>query len=306
MGDELRVRGREGEEVRFSRAAARRAGTLSDWLEDSGGDGAFSALPVSTAALRLIATILEEEEEAEDTNVPANELKERAVGSFAEQGEEDEDEDQEWSVDTSADAVAARLKVQEAAYSKVEAAEQGISDKKAMKEEGLDEFEIEKRKIGDEVRAALEKSEAEEDAKARVAVGVKALMEVAEKRDLQPLDLFGFLFDGVLDATAVTTLKAHTRLLQKLYKATPDKKKTQSFLLKQIEALVGRVPELEKKVPTLLKLLYDADILDDEDVLFKWHEKESKKKLGRKVREAAAPFITWLKEADDESEEESD
>jgi len=23
-------------------------------------------------------------------------------------------------------------------------------------------------------------------------------------------------------------------------------------------------------VPTLLKLLYDADILDDEDVLFKW------------------------------------
>jgi len=196
--------------------------------------------------------------------------------------------------------------VQEAAYSKVEAAEQGISDKKAMKEEGLDEFEIEKRKIGDEVRAALEKSEAEEDAKARVAVGVKALMEVAEKRELQPLDLFGFLFDGVLDAAAVTTLKAHMRLLQKLYKATPDKKKTQSFLLKQIEALVGRVPELEKKVPTLLKLLYDADILDDEDVLFKWHEKESKKKLGRKVREAAAPFITWLKEADDESEEESD
>mmetsp|Transcript_38832 Transcript_38832/g.128565 ORF Transcript_38832/g.128565 Transcript_38832/m.128565 type:complete len:433 (-) Transcript_38832:360-1658(-) len=248
----------------------------------------------------------EEEEEADDTNVPANELKERAVGSFAEQGEEDEDEDQEWSVDTSADAVAARLRVQEAAYSKVEAAEQGISDKKAMKEEGLDEFEIEKRKIGDEVRAALEKSEAEEDAKARVAVGVKALMEVAQKRELQPLDLFGFLFDGVLDAAAVTTLKAHMRLLQKLYKATPDKKKTQSFLLKQIEALVGRVPELEKKVPTLLKLLYDADILDDEDVLFKWHEKESKKKLGRKVREAAAPFITWLKEADDESEEESD
>mmetsp|Transcript_36306 Transcript_36306/g.118612 ORF Transcript_36306/g.118612 Transcript_36306/m.118612 type:complete len:167 (-) Transcript_36306:558-1058(-) len=137
--------------------------------------------------------------------------------------------------------------VQEAAYSKVEAAEQGISDKKAVKEEGLDEFEIEKRKIGDEVRAALEKSEAEEDAKARVAVGVKALMEVAEKRELQPLDLFGFLFDGVLDAAAVTTLKAHMRLLQKLYKATPDKKKTQSFLLKQIEALVGRVPELEKK-----------------------------------------------------------
>ena len=91
--------------------------------------------------------------------------------------------------------------------------------------------------------------------------------QVAQKRELQPLDLFGppadggvlqrlfsrrgvrlllprrypvdggpaafrfpvahsdccppagFLFDGVLDAAAVTTLKAHMRLLQKLYKA---------------------------------------------------------------------------------------
>ena len=62
----MRVRGREGEEVRFSRAAARRAGTLTDWIEDTGGDGAFSAPPVSTAALRLIAAALKEEEEEEE------------------------------------------------------------------------------------------------------------------------------------------------------------------------------------------------------------------------------------------------
>jgi len=240
--------------------------------------------------------------------VPASELKDRDIGTFATAADADDDEDEEWSVDTSAKAVAERLKLQESAYNKVEAAAQAASDRRNAEEEGLDEFELQKRKVSEQVKAALEKAEEEaDDDKEKISLGVKGLMAIAEEHDLQPLDLFGFFFDGVLDANALVTLKANTKLLQKLYKATPNKKKTQKFLLVQVEALVGRVPELMKKTPSILKYFYDNDLLDDEETLFAWHDKVSKKKLGRAVREAATPFITWLKEADDESsEEESD
>lgn len=61
-----------------------------------------------------------------------------------------------------------------------------------------------------------------------------------------------------------------------------------------------------------MQLFYDADILE-EKALFEWASKASKKyvskELSQEIHDKAAPFLTWLKEADEEeseSEEEDD
>lgn len=66
---------------------------------------------------------------------------------------------------------------------------------------------------------------------------------------------------------------------------------------------------LVSKVPHILKLFYDLDILE-EKVILEWGEKAYKKTVGKELAEEihskAAPFLKWLKEAEEDSSEEDD
>ena len=97
----------------------------------------------------------------------------------------------------------------------------------------------------------------------------------------------------------------HGPLLQRLFAAAADPAKAQKRLLASVEQMAGAGPHADvllKRTPALLKALYDLDLLE-EDVVLRWFDRGSKKKLGTRVREAAAPFVQWLREADEEESE---
>lgn len=87
-----------------------------------------------------------------------------------------------------------------------------------------------------------------------------------------------------------------------------DNSRAQRAILGGVERLVTiNFPDLEKKLPSVLLALYNNDYIE-EDAVFKWHQKASRKyvdkETAKRLRKVAEPFVKWLQEA--ESEEESD
>ena len=130
-------------------------------------------------------------------------------------------------------------------------------------------------------------------------------------------DIFGFIFDALLDENAAKQIKECAPALQELYAASADKRRTQRSILRGVVTLVGRLVDSAeaplkkaqeearlKKTPSILMALYDSDLLE-EQVVLKWHAQASnlpeRDHEGKRVRTAAAPFIKWLQEADQES-----
>lgn len=84
-------------------------------------------------------------------------------------------------------------------------------------------------------------------------------------------------------------------------------------LLGGTERLVGHLlkehPDMISQVVKILQLYYHHDLVSEE-VALKWGSKASKKytdlSTSKKVRKAAEPFLTWLKEADEEESSEEE
>lgn len=87
------------------------------------------------------------------------------------------------------------------------------------------------------------------------------------------------------------------------------------FVQSMVDFFINKYPKLEVAIPSFMKFVYDAEIVD-EHVFLNWEAKKWKtdkkasfysKKDEKSFRKKGAKFLTWLKEAEEaEGEEEED
>ncbi|XP_043930457.1 eukaryotic translation initiation factor 5 [Protopterus annectens] len=134
----------------------------------------------------------------------------------------------------------------------------------------------------------------------------KEILAEAERLDVKAMGPL-VLSEVLLDENIRDQIKTYRRHFLRF---CHNNKKAQRYLLHGFECVLSMHPaQLLPKVPHILNAMYDADLLD-EDVIFSWMEKVSKKyiskELAKEARIKAEPFIKWLKEAEEEDSEESE
>lgn len=187
--------------------------------------------------------------------------------------------DDDWAVDMSKEAIEARARELE-----------GIS---------LNDSQTKVSEFGEWV---LEQAP---ESKADLPSDVEIFKKIVELELLETSETVLVLAQVLFDETIVEQLEAHQGLLVKLINERAEYEKA---FLGGLERFLGlEKPELIAAVPKILHKLYDSEIISEEAIV-EWGSKVSKKyvpkDVSKKVRKAAKPFVKWLQEADEESDEE--
>ncbi|XP_054263361.1 eukaryotic translation initiation factor 5 [Macrosteles quadrilineatus] len=196
----------------------------------------------------------------------------------------DEDET-DWAVDVSEEAVRARL--------------QDLTDgaKGLTITDDLEKTEKERMDLFyNSVKQRKDAGLLEQPATAKELVAEAERLEIKAKA---PLVLAELLFTDKI----LMEIKKNRVLLLRF---THDDMKAQKYLIGGVEQVIGLHKDvLLPKSPIIFKMLYDMDILE-EKVVLEWGGKVSKKyvtkELSQEIHNKAEPFLTWLKEAEEEEE----
>lgn len=216
-------------------------------------------------------------------------LESSAVDNSIDNNDGSDDDQTEWAVDVTEEAVRARM--------------QDLSDgaKNMTISDDLEKSEKERMDILYNLVKAKRDSGLLENVQTQ-----KEVVNEAERLEIKtkaPLVLAELLFDQNILAQAK---KYRTLFLRFML----NDKKAQKYLIGGLEQVIAlHRDKLMNKVPGLLKVLYDMDILGEECII-EWSEKVSKKyvakEVSQEIHDKAAPFIKWLKEAESEDSDNED
>lgn len=134
---------------------------------------------------------------------------------------------------------------------------------------------------------------------------VEIYRKIIELELLEVEDVVLVLAQVLFDESIIDQIEEHSGLLAKLIN---DRSSFEKAFLGGLERFLGlEKPALIPTLPKILVKLYDKELISEE-VILSWGSKVSKKyvpkDVSKKVRKAAKPFITWLQEADEESDNE--
>ncbi|CAH1173563.1 unnamed protein product [Phaedon cochleariae] len=210
-------------------------------------------------------------------------------GSVVDKSLADEDDQTEWAVDVSEEAVRARML--------------DLTDgaKNMTISEDLEKSEKERMDIlYNMVKVKRDAGQLENPQTQKEILSEAERLEVKQKA---PLILAELLFDHNILAQA----KKYRMLFLRF---ALNEKKAQRYLMGGIEQVVAlHRDKLMGKVPVLLKVFYDMDILGEECII-DWSDKVSKKyvakEVSQEIHDKAAPFVKWLKEAESEESDGGD
>lgn len=218
----------------------------------------------------------------------------------------DEDDDVEWQTDTSAEAAQQRIQEQltaaTASLVMVSAAESPESEPVpdspklngvSLNREATDVEKSEHDVLVEELRDYLQTHNLAEFA------------EYVSKKDLN-----AELYIALVEALVCNVSRGYAKEIMRkkaVLSGIVDGTTAQRSLLQGVEHFFAlKAGAAAKEVALVLKALYDEEVLDDEEVIFEWEKLPNcpgvDAKQAATVRKLSAPFIDWLKEAEEDDE----
>lgn len=143
------------------------------------------------------------------------------------------------------------------------------------------------------------------DSKDDLPSDIDIYKKIVELDILENPETVQVLAQTLFDDDIIEQIEEHLGLLAKLIDHDSDFEKA---FLGGLERYLGLENEaLISALPKILVTVYDKDLISEE-VITSWGSKVSKKyvpkDISKKVRKAAKPFLKWLQEADEESDDE--